>query len=127
MGKPYNFSASIAVEQISLEVRKMAALVESTLHLTLEIVGQWQPDKMAVEKILKYENYEKEVREVLKDIGHPNYEKLPHLNRNPIYDRHPTLNYKKYCKHFYTEEWMKDFIRERYENDFKIFNYGMDI
>lgn len=80
-----------------------------------------------ISKVLKYENYEKEVREVLKDIGHPNYEKLPHLNRNPIYDRHPNLNYKKYCRHFYTEEWMKDFVRERYKNDFKIFNYELDI
>ena len=25
------------------------------------------------------------------------------------------------------EEWMKEWVRERYYNDFKIFNYGMDI
>ena len=55
-------------------------------------------------------------------------EKIPHLNRNPIYDRHPNLNQEEYyTKIYFTEDWMIDWVRERYENDFKILNYDMDL
>jgi hypothetical protein len=54
-------------------------------------------------------------------------ENIPHLNRNPIYDKHPELNQDNFYKHIYQEEWMKNWVRERYSNDFKIFNYDMDI
>jgi hypothetical protein len=54
-------------------------------------------------------------------------QKIPHLNKNSIYEKHPNLKQEDYYKFFYEKEWMKDWVRERYYNDFKIFNYGMDI
>ena len=73
----------------------------------------------------KYENFTNDVNFVLKRIGfkYP----IPHLNRHPLYEKHPNLKQENYYKYIYTEEWMKDWVRERYENDFKIFNYGMEI
>lgn len=73
----------------------------------------------------KYENYKKDCTVILKKIGIN--KNIPHLNRNPIYEKHPSLNQEKYYKHFYNEEWMKDWVREQYKDDFKIFNYGMEI
>ena len=73
----------------------------------------------------RYENYENDMNHIFQNIGVQ--ESLPHLNRNSIYDKHPQLNQHNFYKHMYQEEWMKDWVRERYKNDFKIFNYGMDI
>ena len=72
----------------------------------------------------KYENFTNDVNYVLKTIGfkYP----IPHLNRHPLYEKHPNLKQQNYYKYIYTEEWMKDWVRERYENDFKIFNYELD-
>jgi len=73
----------------------------------------------------KYENIKNDIKQVFNKL---NLDKqLPHLNNNPIYERHPNLNQENYYNSFYTEDWMVDCVRERYENDFKIFNYGMDI
>ena len=74
----------------------------------------------------KYENFIEDLKYVFKKINLNNY-KLPHLNKNPIYDRHPSLKQESYYRTFYTEDWMIDWVRERYKNDFKIFNYGMDL
>lgn len=73
----------------------------------------------------RYENYENDINHIFQNIGVQ--ESLPHLNRNSIYDKHPQLNQHNFYKHMYQEEWMKDWVRERYKNDFKIFNYDMDI
>lgn len=81
--------------------------------------------KKKVSFIGRYENLHNDINEIFTKINVNGT--LPHLNRNIIYDKHPNLNQEQYYKHFYTEEWMKDWVRERYENDFKIFNYGMDI
>ena len=78
-----------------------------------------------VSYILRYENYEDEIKKLLNKLNHNS--KMPHLNKNPIYDKHPNLKQEKYYNAFYTEDWMKHIVKERYENDFKIFNYGMDI
>ena len=73
----------------------------------------------------KYENYEQSVSTIFSrlDIN----DNIPHLNRNPIYDKEPNLNQQKYYSFLYNEDWMLDWVRERYKDDFKIFNYGMDI
>ena len=55
IGEVHNVSPFLSIEQVRLEVRKMAAMVESMLHLTQEVLGTWQPNPEAVEKILKYE------------------------------------------------------------------------
>ena len=52
---------------------------------------------------------------------------IPHLNRNPIYDKHPNIKQEDFYKFLYKENWTREWVRERYENDFKIFNYDMDI
>ena len=75
--------------------------------------------------IAKYENYESDIKTILTKINYNS--KIPHLNRNPIYDKHPTLKQQQYYKGFYTENWMIDNILERYQDDFKIFNYDMDL
>ena len=74
----------------------------------------------------KYENLKEDIKHIFNTIGVNNY-KLPHLNRNPIYDRHPNLKQEGYYKTFYSEDWMIDWVKERYKNDFKIFNYGMEL
>ena len=43
------------------------------------------------------------------------------------YEKHPNLKQQKFYKEFYTENWMIDNILERYQDDFKIFNYDMDL
>lgn len=55
IGEVHNVSPFLSIEQVRLEVRKMAAMVESMLHLTQEVLGKWQPNVEAVERILKYE------------------------------------------------------------------------
>lgn len=74
----------------------------------------------------KYENFITDAKVIFKKINVDiNY--IPHLNKNPIYDKHPNLKQEDYYKSFYTEEWMKDWVRDNYKNDFKIFDYDMDI
>lgn len=74
----------------------------------------------------RYENYEIDVKYVLNKIGVSNI-KIPHENKNPIYDRHPNIDQQNYYKLLYKDKWCKDWVLERYKNDFKIFNYDMDI
>ena len=86
-------------------------------------------DKDSLNKISyigKYENFKNEVNHIFETIGIKSTY-IPHLNRNPIYDKHPNLNQHQYYKNLYTEEWMKDLVRERYKDDFKQFNYELEI
>lgn len=80
----------------------------------------------SISYIGKYENFETDLKFVLKKLNIKNY-KIPHDNRNPIYDKQPNLKQESYYKYFYTEEWMKDWVRERYKDDFKQFNYELEI
>jgi short-subunit dehydrogenase len=98
--------------------------------------GFLQQDEKNFEKIIKI-NYlsplkfiekslEKyQTQKILNTINHTS--DIPHLNQNPLYQKNPHLNQEMYYKHFYTENWMIDWIKERYEDDFKIFNYDMDL
>lgn len=88
-------------------------------------INSGETSERKVSYIGRYENFNNDVSHILKTIGINS--SIPHLNRNPIYDKHPNLKQQKYYKYMYTEEWMKEWVRERYENDFKIFNYDMDI
>ena len=74
----------------------------------------------------KYENFDNDLKIVLNKLNIENV-KIPHLNKNPIYDKHPNLKQEKYYKYFYTEQWMKDWVKERYKDDFKQFNYELEI
>ena len=73
----------------------------------------------------KYENLQKDTSLLFSKLQIN--KKIPHLNKNSIYEKHPNLKQENYYKFFYEKEWMKDWVRERYYNYFKIFNYGMDI
>ena len=79
-----------------------------------------------INHIGRYEDYEIDVRYILNKLNIKNIS-IPHDNRNPIYDRHPQLNQENYYKLLYKDVWCKDWVLERYKNDFKFFNYGMDI
>ena len=52
---------------------------------------------------------------------------IPHLNRHELYTNHPNMDFNNYYCKLYTEDWMKDWVREKYKDDFKIFNYELDI
>jgi hypothetical protein len=88
--------------------------------------GSGSNNKQTLSYIGKYENFEKDLKFIFKKLD-IKYTKIPHLNYNPIYDKQPNLKQESYYKHFYTEEWMKDWVRERYNDDFKQFNYDLEI
>jgi hypothetical protein len=73
----------------------------------------------------RYENFINDVNFILEKVE--SNENIPHLNRNPIYDKHPNLNQYNFYKHLYIDKDVLTWVRERYANDFKIFNYDMDI
>ena len=73
----------------------------------------------------RYENYIDDVNSIFEKLNIN--ETIPHRNRNPIYDIHPNLKQEKYYSYFYKEKWMEDWIKERYKDDFKIFNYGLEL
>jgi hypothetical protein len=83
-------------------------------------------DDQFVNFIGRYEDYEIDVRYALNKIGISNVN-IPHDNKNPIYNRHPNINQQDYYKLLYNDIWCKEWVLERYKNDFKIFNYDMDI
>lgn len=83
-------------------------------------------DYKKIDFVGKYENFTKDAKVILDKIN-INVGNIPHLNKNPIYDKHPLLKQENYYKNFYTEEWMKDWVRDNYKDDFKQFNYELDI
>ena len=89
-------------------------------------VNSGETDKKRVSYIGKYENFDSDLNYILNKLNILHTE-IPHKNRNPIYDKLPNLNQEKYYKEYYTEEWMKDWVRERYKDDFKQFNYELEI
>ena len=85
-----------------------------------------QTNEKKVSFIGKYENFNQDLNYVLNQID-IKIDKIPHINRNVLWDRHPNLNTHSLYKQYYNEEWMKDWVREKYKNDFRIFNYELDI
>ena len=74
----------------------------------------------------RYENFINDFNLIMKKIGKTGHS-IPHYNRNSIYDKHPNLNHHDFYKHIYNDTDVKNWVEKRYSNDFKIFNYGMDI
>ena len=74
----------------------------------------------------RYENFINDFNLIMKKIGKTGHS-IPHYNRNSIYDKHPNLNQHDFYKHIYNDKDVKNWVEKRYSNDFKIFNYGMDI
>ncbi len=75
----------------------------------------------------KYETYNKDVMKLLSLINARKISTIPHLNRHELYTNHPNMDFNNYYCKLYTEDWMKDWVREKYKDDFKIFNYELDI
>ena len=44
-----------------------------------------------------------------------------------MWNRHPNLNTDKLYKLYYKDESVKNWVKEKYKNDFKLFNYELDI
>ena len=89
-------------------------------------INEGKTENKKVNFIGKYENLKEDFQVVSSKIKVQGT--LEHLNRNPIYDVHPLLNQDKYYLSMYkNNRWAGDFVKETYYNDFKIFNYGMDI
>jgi len=82
-------------------------------------------DKREISFIGRYENFTSDIKKIFTKLN-INY-KIPHLNKNPIYDKHPNIKQHKYYNVFYTDNWMIELVKERYQNDFKIFNYELDL
>lgn len=74
----------------------------------------------------KYENFINDTEILFNNLGIENIE-LPHLNKNPKYNKYPNLQQDKYYKLKYEAEWQRDWVRERYKDDFKQFNYELEI
>lgn len=89
-------------------------------------VNAGKTSKKQISYIGRYENYENDVKVILNKLN-LKIDNIPHYNRNPIYEKHPNIKQQQYYKHLYTEEWQKDWVRERYKDDFKQFNYGLEI
>jgi len=83
-------------------------------------------DTKKVSFVGKFENYENDLKFIFEKIN-VNFEKVPHLNPNKYYEKHPSLNTFNLYKNYYKKEWMKDWIKTKYKNDFKIFGYELEI
>jgi len=80
-----------------------------------------------ISHICKYENYENDIRGLLVKLKIP-FNKIPHENRNPIYNKHPNLKQHDYYKILYNNNVLaKEWVLDKYKNDFKLFNYELDI
>lgn len=88
-------------------------------------VNEGKSENKKISFVGRYENFDNDLKFILNKLNIK--AKIPHLNRNPIYDRHPNLKQENYYKFFYTEEWMKNLVEKRYKDDFKIFNYVMEL
>lgn len=83
-------------------------------------------DKTRISYVGKYENFEQDSMRIFKKIG-IKVDSIPHLNRNVYWEKYPNLNTHNLYKQYYTEEWMRDWIKTKYKNDFKLFEYDMEL
>lgn len=76
--------------------------------------------------VAKYENFNQDLNHILKKIN-VKTDNIPHLNKNQYWEKHPNLNTHKLYKQYYNQESLKDWVRNKYKNDFTLFNYELDI
>lgn len=74
----------------------------------------------------KYETFDEDLLFILKRLN-IEIDTIPHLNKNPMWEIHPNLNSQKMYKFYYTQDWMKEWIRNTYKDDFTLFNYELDV
>ena len=74
----------------------------------------------------RYENFNEDLNYILNHIGVEQKE-IPHLNRNKYWEKFPNLDTWSLYKTYYREPWMKEWVKEKYKNDFTIFHYDLDI
>tara|TARA_Y100000287_G_C14219655_1_gene355521 strand:+ start:1145 stop:1714 length:570 start_codon:yes stop_codon:yes gene_type:complete len=110
----------------TIQLRKFVEDVTDNYFLYMPQSYYVNEDKSNLSFVGKYESFIDDLNFVLKQFNIQH--KIPHLNRNPIYDKHPHLNSDKYYSQILSQEkWVVEWIRERYKDDFKIFNYGMEL
>jgi hypothetical protein len=110
----------------TIQLRKFVEGVIDNYFLYMPQSYYVNEDKSNLSFVGKYESFIDDLNFVLKQFNIQH--KIPHLNRNPIYDKHPHLNSDKYYSQILSQEkWVVEWIRERYKDDFKIFNYGMEL
>lgn len=85
-----------------------------------------QRENKKVSFVGRYENFNNDLKYISNQIG-ISLNEVPHLNKNIYWEKHPNLNTYKLYKQYYNEEWIKDWVRNKYKNDFSIFNYELDI
>ena len=85
-----------------------------------------QTETKRVSFVGKYENFSQDLNYIAKRIG-INIDRIPHLNRNQYWERHPNLNTHQLYKQYYNQQWIKDWVKTKYKNDFTLFNYELDI
>ena len=74
----------------------------------------------------KYENFENDLKFAFEKIGEKiNY--IPRLNANIYIEKHPNLDTFKFYKKYYEEDSSKNWIKNKYKNDFIIFGYDLEI
>ena len=86
--------------------------------------GQTKTKKVSF--IGRYENFNTDLNYICNQLNFP-LKEIPHLNRNQYWEKHPNLNTHKLYKQYYNEEWIKDWVRNKYKNDFELFDYDLDI
>ena len=110
----------------TIQLKKFVENVTDNFFLYMPQSYYINEDKANLSFIGKYESFINDLNFILKKFNIQ--QTIPHLNRNPIYDKHPSLNSDKYYTEILSQEkWVIEWIRERYKNDFKIFNYGMEL
>jgi hypothetical protein len=114
------------------EIQLLSSFIESIGPLDFLFFSQeyylhhGQTDTKKVSFIGKYENFNTDLNFILNKIN-ISINEIPHLNRNVYWEKHPNLNTYKLYKQYYNEEWIKEWVRNKYKNDFTIFNYDLDI
>ena len=114
------------------EIQLFSSFIESISPLDFLFFSQeyylhhGKTDTKRVSFVGKYENFNTDLNFILNKIN-ISISEIPHLNRNQYWEKHPNLNTHKLYKQYYNEDWMKEWVRNKYKNDFTIFNYDLDI
>ena len=95
-------------------------------HSQTYFIKHGETENKSVSFIGRYENYITDLNYILNQIGVVCTD-IPHLNKNPMWNRHPNLNTDKLYKLYYKNESEKNWVKEKYKDDFKLFNYELDI
>lgn len=86
-----------------------------------------ETENKKVNFIGRYENLFNDINFVLEKTGNKKVSQIPHLNKNSIYEKHPNLNQQKYYEIYLRDNYIREYIKEKYIEDFQYFKYDMVI